>query len=323
MISPLELQKLRDLPIEGVAQRLGLDVSRGRFLCPAHTDHTPSASISRKNPGHWKCWSCGAGGNAIDLTMLVLNKDFREACEWLADGSLSLSLPNREVTGCYQKPDARKFEAGRYARFFEHPYLSDVARKFLFEERKLDPRVIQWCRLTSWRDREGVDWLQIPYFDMDGKLIGVQNRRLTTPNPLKGGSGDKAKSPSKGDLEGLPRFKFPYGSCCSIYNLPVLRLLEPHEECWISEGSSDCWSLLSDHHKALAIASATLLQPRDKELLQRVTAQLSIRWKMAPDQDEPGRNLAAQLKDILPNLEIIDLPPGCKDYSDYHVRHAL
>ena len=34
MISPQELQKLRDLPIEGVAQRLGLQVSRGRFLCP-------------------------------------------------------------------------------------------------------------------------------------------------------------------------------------------------------------------------------------------------------------------------------------------------
>lgn len=192
----------------------------------------------------------------------------------------------------------------RYARFFEHPYLNESARHFLFDVRHLDPRVIRWCRLTSWRDREGVDWLQIPYFDMDGKLIGVQNRRLTPQPPPP------------------PRFRFPYGSHCSIYNLPILRLLKPGEECWIAEGSSDCWSLLSDHHKAIAIASATLLKPTDTELLQRVTAQLSIQWKMAPDQDEPGLRLAAQLQQILPNLQLVPLPEGCKDYSDFFVRRA-
>ena len=41
-----ELQKLRDLPIEGVAQRLGLHVARHKSLCPFHDDHSPSLSIS-------------------------------------------------------------------------------------------------------------------------------------------------------------------------------------------------------------------------------------------------------------------------------------
>ena len=200
----------------------------------------------------------------------------------------------------------------RYARFFEHPYLSESARHFLFDVRHLDPRVISWCRVTSWQDREGVNWLQIPYFDMDGKLIGVQNRNLGSPSrpPQEGG-----------DLSRPIRFMFAKGSTTSIYNLPVLRLLKPQEECWIAEGSSDCWSLLSDHHKAIAIASATLLQPSNKELLQRVTAELSVQWKMAPDQDEPGLRLAAQLQTILPKLQIVSLPEGCKDYSDFYVLH--
>ncbi len=41
----LELQKLRDLPIEGVAERLGLQVSRHKCLCPFHEDSHPSLSF--------------------------------------------------------------------------------------------------------------------------------------------------------------------------------------------------------------------------------------------------------------------------------------
>lgn len=70
-----EIQKLRDLlltPGGGLMQRLGITFSHGRFICPAHPDHSPSATVS-KSGTHWKCWSCGAGGNAIDLTMFVLN----------------------------------------------------------------------------------------------------------------------------------------------------------------------------------------------------------------------------------------------------------
>ena len=45
-----QLQKLRDLPIEGVAERLGLPVSRHKCLCPFHDDHHASLSFSvRRN----------------------------------------------------------------------------------------------------------------------------------------------------------------------------------------------------------------------------------------------------------------------------------
>lgn len=298
MMTQPELQTLRDLGINEIAERLNISVSRGRFLCPAHPDHSPSASIARSGK-RWKCWSCGAGGNAIDLTMFALSKSFTEAVDWLSNGQ---SLPLTERTVSSPKPAVTSFDPLRYARFFEHPWLSPEAQRFLFDERRLDPRVVSWCRLTSWQDRNGVPWLQIPYFDMDGRLIGVQNRNL-----IKGAQ---------------PRFRFPYGCSASsrIYNLPVLSMLKPEETCWIAEGCSDCWSHLSSHHKAIAIASATLLQPRDKELLQRVTAELRVRWRMAPDADEPGHRLAAQLREILPRLEIVELEEGCKDYSEQYVR---
>ena len=299
-----ELQKLRDLPIEGVAERLGLQVSRHKCLCPFHDDHHASLSFSVRT-NRYRCFVCGASGGSIDLVMHLLNKDFLDACHWLADANNILvqerpqSAAKLGCQGSDLPSSSSTFDPTRYARFFEHPFLSEPARHFLFDERKLDERVIRWCRLTSWRDRKGVDWLQIPYFDRDSKLIGIQNRLL-----------------SKGDL---PRFRFPYGAQCSIYNLPVLNRLQQGEALYITEGCSDCWAMLSAGHKAIAIPSATLLKPADKALLSTLNSELSTAFHMYPDRDEPGERLFLQLQKVLPNLEHHQLPPGCKDFSEYYV----
>lgn len=296
-----ELKKLRDLPIEGVAERLGLQVTRHKSLCPFHDDHNASLSFCvRKN--NCRCFVCmDKSMGTIDLVMNHLKLEFKEACRWLADeNNVFLSSPFKEDERGSSKEDKKgSFDANRYEGFFLRPWLSNEARRFLFDERKLDSRVISWCKVSSWRDRNGVNWLQIPYYDVDGKLIGVQNRNLQ---------------------KGLPRFRFPYGSRCGIYNLPVLRMLKPGEELWITEGCSDCWAMLSAGHKAIAIPSATLLSPRDKEVLSTLSTQLSTEFHMYPDKDAPGERLFLQLKEILPGLQHHQLPMGCKDFSDYYVQ---
>ena len=87
-----ELQQLRDLPIEGVAERLGLRVERHKCLCPFHDDHHASMSFSTSR-NTFRCWACGAHGGTIDLVMQHLGKDFREACEWLSDGQCIVQSP--------------------------------------------------------------------------------------------------------------------------------------------------------------------------------------------------------------------------------------
>ena len=54
---------------------------------------------------------------------------------------------------------------------------------------------------NSWKDRRCVPCLQTPYFDREGRLVGIQNCNLI--------------------LGGSPRFRFPQGSSCTIYNLPI------------------------------------------------------------------------------------------------------
>ena len=259
---------------------------------------------------------------------LHLNLDFKAACRWLADEHNIIlekctigSVPLCTRLACQEPTPLCTFDASRYERYFERPWLSPEARHFLFEERRLDERVVRWCRLTSWRDKQGVPWLQIPYYDREGKLVGVQNRNLV--------------------CGALPRFRFPQGSQCGIYNLPVLNLLKPGEELYIAEGCSDCWSLLSAGHKAIAIPSATLLTKKDKEQLLTLYSnssslpsggagggsqvaggfQFGGGFSMWPDNDAPGERLFLQLKEVLPSLVHHQLPPDCKDYSDYYLRY--
>ena len=384
-----EIQKLRDLPIEGVAEQLGMVVKRHKALCPFHADHHASLSFNtRKNS--CRCYVCmGNSVGTIDLVMKYLGKDFLSACRWLAEvngvylqdgrkreasssysslgGSSSGGSFSGDNTGGSSSGKSSSFDASRYARFFEHPWLNEAARRFLFEERKIDWRVVNWCRLTSWTDRDGVNWLQIPYFSTEGKLIGIQNRNLDyrkTSTQAKGLAAEKSPtdftddtdSPShqsegslrtEGSLrmedslrtedslqsedslqtEGslrtepmAPRFRFPYGARCSIYNLPVVKMLKPGEKLFITEGCSDCWAMLSAGHKAIAIPSATLLKPEDKKWLAELGERLQIEWHMFPDRDAPGGSLFLQLKEIMPHLVHHQLPPDCKDFSEYYLK---
>ena len=409
-IDPFTLQRLRDLPIEQVAERVGLHVERHKSLCPFHDDHRPSLTFHARS-NTFRCFSCGARGGPIDLVMRRLGMTFPEACRWLDGGvridPLPLSRP-RPREEAY-KP----FDAARYARFFEHPWLSDPARQFLFQERRLDPRVAAWCRLTSWTDRHGTHWLQTPYYDTNMRLVGLQNRNLdykksavaeaqttsratsamvsqadaridsrtdaratsvmvsqtdaridsrtdaratstivsqadaridsrtdaraTSEKENRTTSGMVCESTSGGPAQAnsvshmapatalsseaiaQPRFRFPQGSRCGLYNQPVLLRLRPGEPLYITEGCSDCWAMLSSGRKAVAIPSATTLHDAEVRLLLDLHDRLATPFHMCPDADAPGERLFLQLRDLLPDLVHHHLPPGCKDFSDYYL----
>ena len=303
-----EIQKLRELPIEKVAKEMGMKVEHHKALCPFHDDHHASLTFN-KTKNSCRCYVCMRNSlGTIDLVMRYLGKDFRAACRWLA-GEHQIQLEEDSSSGSSSgdsssgdNSEKSSFDASRYARFFEHPWLNEAARRFLFEERKIDWRVVNWCRLTSWTDKKGINWLQIPYIDTEGRLIGIQNRNL-----------DYKKE------QDAPRFRFPYGARCSIYNLPVIRRLKPGERLFITEGCSDCWAMLSAGHKAIAIPSATLLKPEDKQLLTDIGREYQVEFHMFPDQDVPGESLFMQLKEMLPQLVHHQLPPGCKDFSEYYL----
>lgn len=293
------IQKLRELPVEGAALRLGLRVNRHKCLCPLHGDNRPSLVFNvAKNTFH--CYGCGVHGGTIDLVMLINGMSFLEACEWLADEH---NIILTEYQPKKTKP-AKPFDAYRYEHIFKHPSLSQRDQILLYAERCLHPAVVRYCRLNSYKD-----WLQIPYYNQEGKLIGIQSRYM-------------------GDDPLQDRFRFPYGQPCHIYNLPVLRMLQQGEDLYITEGPSDCWAMLSAGHKAIAIPSATLF---DKQELMREFSlahiiEKGITLHIYPDNDAAGESLYNELLAAADEMGLTlirdDLPDGCKDFADYWVSKA-
>ena len=298
MISNYQIQQLIDLPIEGVAERLGLRISRHVSLCPFHDDRHPSLHFNvRKN--RYRCYVCGEHGRTIDLVMRYLHLPFLEACKWLANDSNIILTTHHSTLNTHHSTLTTQHSTLTIESLLPlvaQPILTEEARTFLFDERKLNPRVIDWCGISSTHTD-----LIIPYFGIEGNLIGMQWRYLGS---------DKSK----------PRFRFPKGSQCRIYNLPVLKLLRQGEPLFICEGASDCWAMLSSGHKAIAIPSATLLKRDDIDLLRSSLITHHSPLHMFPDNDEPGERLFLQLRDLFPQIMRHQLPADCKDFSEAYLK---
>lgn len=310
-LDPNYIRQLSGLPIAAVAERLGLELHRGLTHCLWHPDKHPSLTFSpRRNTCH--CYVCGETADPIKLVQKVRGVGFLEACAWLASGE---SLPAAHV------PSQVDAETGRSQRvdvtflteLIRYPYLNAEAQRFLYDERRIDPRVVRWCRLTSINSpmpcyRGGRAFydapsLLIPYLDAEGRLLSVQSRYL-------------------GQAEGVPRFRFPRGSNCPVFNLPVLSRLTGDDELLITEGVSDCLAALSSGRKAIAIGSATLL--RDQDLISALTPHFA-HWSgplgIYPDQDAAGEALYHQLLRLSIGLgrPLLrhPLPPSIKYYGQY------
>lgn len=308
MISRTDIQKVSDLPIEQVADALGLTVRKHWSLCPFHADTKPSLYF-RVGKNKYRCFVCDHFGGPIDLAMEILSLNFRDAVCWLAQTFGILINDENKRTFQNVKPrevkpvrtntnDSRVFSQEHLAQLVATPTLTDEAKAFLFDERKLDPRVISWCGISSTHTH-----LLIPYYGIDGSLRSIQWRYL-----------GKYAHPQ---LPGEPRFRFPKGSQCHIYNLQILRMLKKGEQLYITEGCSDCWAMLSAGYKAIAIPSATLLKEQDLEPL----LQLSL--NIFPDNDTPGERLFLQLRELTPNVVRHQLPSGCKDFAEAYVKKLI
>lgn len=332
-----DIQKLRDLPIESVAERLGLEVKKHKCLCPFHNDSHPSLTFNvAKN--NFRCFVCDAHGDNIDLAMKVLNMPFLEACKWLAEDSGVVIRDDEERRRKIEVEKSRrsyKLDVEYLTSLIRYPTLNEPARHFLFDERKIDQRVVKWLGISSisnptpcWRyGRNFYDApsLLIPYKNIEGKLQSVQSRYL---GASVGKNSDKG---SKQEIrQEIPRFRFPKGSHCNIFNLPVLKLIKPGEDLYITEGVSDCMAMLSAGHKAIAIPSATLLNRDDKKLLAEfINSRKSsvsgktegISFHMYPDQDIPGEKLFLELCSVANEIGALmvrhSLPAGFKDFGAY------
>ena len=300
-MNKIDLDEIRATPIEEVAENLGIGIVRHMALCPFHNDKHPSLHFDLKK-NRYKCFACGASGNVIDLVMRYNNMEFKEAINWIGNKEVNTAKDN-----AYEKKESREeaVDIEYLEVLMKNLCINEDAARFLFDERRIDSRVVEWCGLTSissdtpcWRWGKAfydAPSLLIPYRDVDGKLLTVQGRYL--------------------GKEKKPRFKFPHGSQAGMYNKQVIATLKKGDELWITEGPSDCWAMMSAGRKAVAIPSATSLTTGDLRLLGD-GLQKGVSLHMAPDNDRPGMELFKTLKRHFPDLQGHVLPDGVKDFGE-------
>ncbi len=297
----VDVQKVRQVPIGQVAERLGLTLRNRHTVCPFHQEICPSMIIGGKY-NTYRCFGCGAHGDAISLVMRVQGLSFVDACNWIlmeSQGTCPSDPPS--------DPLANTIDLAHLESLVANPVLTPDARRFLYEERRIDPGVVRSMGISSiWHDvpmrGDGYGgWflapaLLIPYRDIDGRLVSVQSRYLGS--------------------DGKPRFLFPKGSRCHIYNIQTVRKVGRKEPLYITEGVTDCLAMLSFGRKAIAIPSATLFKEDDIAPLR------GLNLHICPDQDAPGRQLYRQLRDALARLDTglvcHQLPQGVRDFGEWY-----
>lgn len=349
MSAKLDIDRFRSLNILEVARKLGISLSgrettKGLMAhCFLHQDETPSLRLW-KEINSWKCFSCNHKGDVISLVMEHEGCGFKEACQWLA-AEFGIYLPGntlydvvvkKDTPPALETPQAHRDTPsmlGEELKVLEWVVdkagLSDMARKFLFEERKYKPEVVEDLHIGSITDgkklcdllikefgeelclksgivRDGkfgkylffkTPCLIIPYYDIDGKLLTIQSRFL-------------GKKESINNVKKVPRFQFLEGESSFMYNQPVVKMMKRHETLYIAEGVTDCIGLLSAGHKAVAIPGASAFKQKDAELLRDFTLY------MFPDRDDAGERLFETLNKYL-KVRKLELPDSVKDFSDY------
>ena len=110
--------------VDVVSQFVALKKSGANYwgLCPFHNDKKPSMSVS-SSKGIYKCFSCGAGGDALNFLVKIQNREYKDVIFELAD-KFGLELPKNFKQNDKNK-NLRKdmLSACKKAADFYHEYL--------------------------------------------------------------------------------------------------------------------------------------------------------------------------------------------------------
>lgn len=132
------LQVLQAVDIVDVVSGYVALVPKGKEmlgLCPFHNDRRPSMNVSPSKQ-IFKCFSCGAGGDAIKFVMLKEHMTFPEALEVLAERA-GVQLPQRrqETSGSGAGRNVleavNRWAAQHFRRLYDAEPTGDRARKYV------------------------------------------------------------------------------------------------------------------------------------------------------------------------------------------------
>jgi DNA primase len=299
MLSLKTIDDIRELPIEQVLQKyvqLKRSGSSYKGCCPLHGEKTPSFMV---NPvkNIFKCFGCGAGGDAIEFVMLHNNFPFMEACKEIASDN-GIQIEEKEVKGKTEeqlKEEDVMLQLLQLAQVEYRKSLDLPTVKYLVEQRKLTRETIiewqlglcnDWKTFTAKaissghfaiaekaglvRSKDGNNYdifhhrITVPIHDRRGQVIGFGGRITKGEGPKYLNSPDSSVYNKSKTLFGLHKaiknFKH-HGMAVLVEGyFDVIKL---HQVGWNNTVASCGTALTEQHAKMLKRYTDTVLILRD------------------------------------------------------------
>lgn len=334
------IQRLDALDVYEVANRLGIQISKNIATCFMHKDEHPSLRF-KHSTNSWRCFVCDKGGHSIELVKQYKEYTFQEACIWLAH-KFNVPIPNAENIHL-REILSRKVVSPRQKKeivvdeevlnwIISVARLSDLAKKFLFEERKYSSDAVSKVHVGSISDanlfkakitsvfsekrclKAGVlakgkfgvypvfrtPCLLFPFYDENGHIRNIQSRYL-------GDNKDKK----------IARFNNCIGLPPIMFNLPVLKATERNAKIYVAEGVTDCLAYLSEGKNSVALPGVGTFQTEYARLLADKTLFIYV------DNDKPGKELYEKMNKALNEygacIHNIRRDNLYKDYSELYI----
>lgn len=162
MADEKELVRSRIDIVDLIGQRVRLKKSGRNWtgLCPFHEDRNPSFSVSPEI-GRYRCWSCGAAGDAFTWVMETQGLEFRDALELLAKQA------GVELTrGKGQDKTKRQAQLDAMS----------TAQAFFREELSRSSRALEYCKGRELNDDVLAEW-EIGYAPDVGEALVAELKK--------------------------------------------------------------------------------------------------------------------------------------------------
>ena len=321
--------------VDVIADFLPLKKRGANFLgnCPFHDEKTDSFTVS-KQKGIYKCFGCGAAGNAVKFVMDYSQMNYPEALKYLAEKykieveeteQTSEEKEKRAETDSLQivnnfandhfKENLFKSEEGQtigMAYFKERGLRENTIERFelgysidkmdyftkIAVGKQYDLEYLKTLGLTS---KNGYDFYRgrvvFPIHSVNGKVIGFGARTL------------------KKDKKTAKYFNSPenpiYSKGKGLYGLyQAKKSIAKEDECFLVEGYTDVISMSQAGIENVVASSGTALTEGQIRLIKRFTSNITMLY----DGDAAGMKAAFRGIDLIlaqdMNVKVVQLPDG-------------
>ncbi len=299
-------------------------------VCPFHNDTNPSMSVSREKQ-IYKCFSCGASGNAFNFIMDYDHIEFKEAIKVLGEKA------GVEVQGITVAPKVTKFDrfydvydlANKYFQNNLNSKEGQKAKQYL-EKRHIDEEIIKEFGIGLSLDKKDtlmniltakdysikeldqiglvsnnhdtyINRIMFPLHDISGHVVGFSGRIYDDSNLNK-------------YLNTKETIIFKKGEC--LYNYHIAReYARKLKFIIIVEGFLDAIRLSQIGYKNVIALMGTAMTTEQMNLVKK----LSNNVYLSLDGDNPGQNatlnIGEELTKLGMNVKVIEMPSDKKEHD--------